>query len=690
MNHRPTRGRRLAAAVAFGLLTAGTVTTGATAAGIPAVATTTTAPVMIVLDASGSMRADDAPGIRMDAAKAAVTGLLGTLSADSQVGLMVYGAGTGSSDAEKAAGCRDITTLTPVGPLDAATMTAQVASVQPSGYTPIGEALRAAAAALPATGPRSIVLVSDGEDTCAPPTPCDVAADLDRQGVDLTVHTVGFKVDDAARQQLSCIADATGGTFADATDAAQLEQALKVRVDYALSGYTTAGTPVTGDDQPNVDAPLLTPGQYLDRYAVGEVQAGDAGPGRLGTTKYYTVPVRPGFRPYISATAVIPDDVVPSELGPDALGVELTLLTGDGRECTDRRDVVINSVDRLRPATTVLNGPTVGGPGYPERCASQDVQILRVQRVGEMLTDRELEVEIVVRIEPPADATGVPAAAADRSDPLPLINHGSPTPVTGGASFNDAADLIPGATYADTLTTGGSRYYKFPVQWGQRFGYALTPTGTADVTSFGIAWVDVFNPMREDLPIVGSDSGQTWFRPLPGEPMTASSAYPARYTNRNAGSTRAYALDGNYYLRVDAGLEEDRGTVPFLITVDVVGDVEPGPAYEPGGVVATGTVTTATSASSGPSTSTTSASASDATAPTGATTSDATGITTADSSDRATDSTTVALTVTGAGVDSSGPGAALWIPLGVVAFALVVGGAWFARRHRAGPPRSHW
>ena len=67
----------------------------------------------------------------------------------------------------------------PVGPLDAAAITAQVSRGRASGYTPIGNALRAAADALPAEGPRSIVLVSDGEDTCAPPTPCDVAAELD-------------------------------------------------------------------------------------------------------------------------------------------------------------------------------------------------------------------------------------------------------------------------------------------------------------------------------------------------------------------------------------------------------------------------------------------------------------------------------------------------------------------------------
>ena len=138
-------------------------------------ATAPTVPVMVVLDASGSMNQSDAPGPRIDAAKSAVNSLIDSLPADTQVGLQVYGTGTGSTDAEKAAGCTDIKTLAPVGPLDATALKAQVATVIASGYTPIGNALRAAADALPNEGPRSIVLVSDGEDTCAPPAPCDVA-----------------------------------------------------------------------------------------------------------------------------------------------------------------------------------------------------------------------------------------------------------------------------------------------------------------------------------------------------------------------------------------------------------------------------------------------------------------------------------------------------------------------------------
>ena len=154
---RRPAGRRRRSARATGLVVTLTLSCinlvigGPIAAAAPA--TEPTVPVMIVLDASGSMNQADAPGPRIDAAKAAVAGLVDTLPAQTQVGLQVYGTGTGSTDAEKTAGCTDIKTLVPVGPLDAAALKAQVGGVIAAGYTPIGNALRAAADALPNEGP---------------------------------------------------------------------------------------------------------------------------------------------------------------------------------------------------------------------------------------------------------------------------------------------------------------------------------------------------------------------------------------------------------------------------------------------------------------------------------------------------------------------------------------------------------
>jgi Ca-activated chloride channel family protein len=552
----------------------------ATSAGAPAAASV---PVMIVLDASGSMNQDDAPGPRIDAARTAVTDLLGTLPAAAKVGLMVYGTGTGSTDAEKATGCQDIKTLAPVAPLDTATLSGQVESIVASGYTPIGNALKAAAAALPAEGPRSIVLVSDGEDTCAPPAPCDVARELHQQGVDLTVHTVGFKVDATARDQLSCVAQATGGTYSDAGDATGLTGALQAKVEVAITGYTTAGTPVTGADQASEQAPLLTPGQYVDTYAFG----GTTDMAAAGTTKYYTIPVQAGMRPYISATIVPPDQSVGDT---EIFGLDVDLLRSDLTSCAHERGSAVLDGNRSEAPTAVVDGPTFGSP-QGRTCPTEGVAILKVARIGQAWADQPVSVEIVVRMEPPADASGV-LPPATKGAVLPAPTHGTPTALTGGNSFNDAPRLTSGTTYADTLTTGESRYYRVPLHWGQRFTYLITEVGPAQPAldaNGAIVWVDVFNPVRAEVTRLVDTDGRGWFtRTVDDKPFSSSTEYLARYTNRAGGESREFSLDGDYFLRVNANRNEDQtSSTAFLITVVVSGDVEPGPVYLAAGTMPT-------------------------------------------------------------------------------------------------------
>ena len=158
---RPCRRPALAALMLLVPLLVTALAPAAAAVPPPATPTEST-PVMVVLDASGSMKQADAPGPRIDAAKRAVGELVAALPDDARVGLTVYGTGTGSSDAEKARGCKDITQLVPVERVDRAAFGRAVAGLRASGYTPIGESLRVAARGLPAEGPRSIVLVSDG------------------------------------------------------------------------------------------------------------------------------------------------------------------------------------------------------------------------------------------------------------------------------------------------------------------------------------------------------------------------------------------------------------------------------------------------------------------------------------------------------------------------------------------------
>jgi len=201
--------------------------------------------MLIILDASGSMNNLDEDGVPfITKAKDAILELIAALPDDMQVGLRVYGHRESNTDPVR--GCLDTELVAPVAPLDRAAIGDAIEGLEASGYTPIGLSLQEAAADLPESGPRSIVLISDGEDTCAPPDPCRVAEDLFGDLFDVRIESVGFLIDtgSAAEQQLRCIAEVTGGGYTTVDDANELvarlsevtEEILNWRPPVTLNG----------------------------------------------------------------------------------------------------------------------------------------------------------------------------------------------------------------------------------------------------------------------------------------------------------------------------------------------------------------------------------------------------------------------------------------------------------------------
>jgi len=188
--------------------------------------------IVFILDASGSMAAKYGTTTKMDAAKRVMTELVKDLSPDVRAGLMAYG------HRQKSV-CTDVELLVPVQVVDKDVFTRKIAALHPLGQTPISESIRQAAGVLKGVaGKKVVILVSDGEETCKQ-DPCALAADLKKADIDLTVHVVGFGLDTAAaKRQLQCVATATGGTYADATDAAD----LKRKISEAAGGVTKGAT----------------------------------------------------------------------------------------------------------------------------------------------------------------------------------------------------------------------------------------------------------------------------------------------------------------------------------------------------------------------------------------------------------------------------------------------------------------
>jgi Ca-activated chloride channel homolog len=179
--------------------------------------------VMIVLDASGSMAGKMNGQVKMQLAERVVKDLVDNMPAEMNVGLLVYG----SKSAREKKDCSDIDLLQPVRPVNAQAIDAALAQLSPRGMTPIGSSLRQAAAALQGQpGQSTIVLVSDGTETCET-DPCAIAREVkESTGIDVRVHVVGLDVGASERGTLECVAKGGGGTYYPVADEKGLRSAL--------------------------------------------------------------------------------------------------------------------------------------------------------------------------------------------------------------------------------------------------------------------------------------------------------------------------------------------------------------------------------------------------------------------------------------------------------------------------------
>ncbi|MGC9406084.1 VWA domain-containing protein [Streptomyces sp. DZ1-3] len=267
--------------------------------------------VDLVLDVSGSMRTRDIDGgTRMAAAKRAFNEVLDATPEEVELGIRTLGADYPGDD--RRTGCKDTAQLYPVGPLDRTEAKTAVATLAPTGWTPIGPALLKAADDLDGgAGSKRIVLISDGEDTCAPLDPCEVAREIAAKGIGLTIDTLGLVPNAKMRQQLSCIAEATGGTYTSVEHTDELTEKVNQLVDRAADPVVTPVATRGADSC--AKAPTLKSGLYTDRA-------------EFGSQRWYRVDVAPGRELRASVSVGADRAVNPSH------GVLLRAVTAHGRE----------------------------------------------------------------------------------------------------------------------------------------------------------------------------------------------------------------------------------------------------------------------------------------------------------------------------------------------------------------------
>lgn len=183
--------------------------------------------VMFIFDASGSMWGHVGGQTKIEAAKEVMTRIVPKLPSEVKTGLTVYGH-------RRKGDCSDIEVLVSPGSTDRGRLLTQLKDVSPKGKTPIANSIKMVANLLKNVEEETtIILISDGEETCHA-DPCSAVKSLKKLDIKFVLHVVGFDVNAAQKEQLTCLAQAGGGQYFGAKDTQSLLAALEtVRIEVA-------------------------------------------------------------------------------------------------------------------------------------------------------------------------------------------------------------------------------------------------------------------------------------------------------------------------------------------------------------------------------------------------------------------------------------------------------------------------
>ena len=212
--------------------------------------------VDLILDNSGSMLQTLGDELRIDVAKRVLTDLVEeTLPSGIPLALRVFGDEPDSCETDLAID---------LAPLERDAAVDRIASIESVDgvKTPLAAALERVATDLgEVDGPKIVVLVTDGEETCGG-NPQRAIRQLVNQGIDVRVNIVGFAVDDEGlKKEFEEWARIGGGRFFDAAGADELGEAIAAALQPPFEVRDTAGA-VIGSGVVDGDGVRVPPGVY--------------------------------------------------------------------------------------------------------------------------------------------------------------------------------------------------------------------------------------------------------------------------------------------------------------------------------------------------------------------------------------------------------------------------------------------
>jgi Mg-chelatase subunit ChlD len=198
--------------------------------------------ILLILDASGSMKRTLGGRTMMEIAKDALSDIVKKLPDDAQLALRVYGHRIREG---RLGDCKDTELLVPFGATDKRRLLDKIRAIHALGTTPIEYTLRQIPRDVGKTpGQKLVILVTDGKEECKG-DPAAAVADLVAKGLDFRLNVVGFALADAAtRSDMDRIARSTGGRFFDAKDAPSLVRAITQSLTVPYEVLDAAGDKV--------------------------------------------------------------------------------------------------------------------------------------------------------------------------------------------------------------------------------------------------------------------------------------------------------------------------------------------------------------------------------------------------------------------------------------------------------------
>lgn len=191
--------------------------------------------VLIVLDASGSMKEPWGQSTRWETARQLLSKTIDSLQRvypKVEFGLRLFGHQSRHSERN----CRDSKLEVPFGKLNASNIQEILDKVTPKGWTPIAYSLEQAAQDFVTSGSQAhnaIILITDGLETCNGDI-CAAGRMLQEKKISLKPYVIGLGLANNEKHFFDCV-----GKFFDVVDAPQFREALNISITQSLQPTTT-------------------------------------------------------------------------------------------------------------------------------------------------------------------------------------------------------------------------------------------------------------------------------------------------------------------------------------------------------------------------------------------------------------------------------------------------------------------